>query len=66
MSSKMCGHSDRIFEAEYNISLDRKPVGHGVVIYDFLYHMGIYLCALPYPATLSTPVSNKSFETSMQ
>jgi hypothetical protein len=35
MSSKMCVHSDRIFEAEFNISLDRKPVGDGVVIYDF-------------------------------
>jgi hypothetical protein len=35
MSSKMSVHSDRMFEAEYNISLDRKPVGDGVVIYDF-------------------------------
>jgi len=35
MSSKMSVHSDRILEAEYSISLDRKPVGDGVVIYDF-------------------------------
>jgi hypothetical protein len=35
MSSKMSVHSDGIFEAEYKIPLDRKPVGDGVVIYDF-------------------------------
>jgi hypothetical protein len=35
MSSKMSVHSDKTFEMEYNLSLDRKPVGDGVLIYDF-------------------------------
>jgi hypothetical protein len=73
MSAKMSVHSDKTFEMEYNLSLDRKPVGDGVLIYDFpekgwstMYHVGdIYLCTSPYPVTLSTPESNTSFETSM-
>jgi hypothetical protein len=70
MSSKMSVQSDKAFEMEYNLSLDRKPVGDDVVIYDFPEEGrseagDIYLCTLPYPATSSMPVSNTSFETSM-